>query len=188
MASKMFSRISFLAVICGMSFSCSNNLDQDTPSITLDNLDLSGLSIELNPVVIDLNEYALDQLIKDLSTELYEIDLNQHSKSMNLLINQEATIGFSILLDREKNQALITPLEGVSGQSVEIADNSNHDVTINSGVQTGEGWRSVGSCENAPCVTQKMLAAVENFGKVDGSYLFQVIRGLTSVQVSRSII
>jgi hypothetical protein len=188
MASKMFSRISFLAVICGMSFSCSDNLDQDTPSITLDNLDLSGLSIELNPVVIDLNEYALDQLIKDLSTELYEIDLNQHSKSMNLPINQEATIGFSILLDMGKNQATITPLDGPIEQSLVSTTNSKRDDSTMSEEQPSEDWTSVGSCENAAFVTEKMLAAVQNFEKVDRSYLVRVIRGLTSVQVSRSLI
>ena len=185
MGLQVFSRISILAIICGMFLSCSENLEQDTPSITLKNLDLSGLSIELNPIVIDLDEYALDQLIKDLSIELYEINLSEYSKSMKLPINQKPSIGFSILLDGDKNQALITPLNLGADQSSENSRITNSDDSTLCGGQTGDGWTSYGTCSNQNCVTEMMLAAADDLGEpgVGQCLDLRVVRTLFSARV-----
>ena len=157
MTFKIFTKTLFLALLLVMLFSCSENPDQTPQSFKWDKMDLSGLSINVSPVTIDLKDYPLDQLLKDISAEIYETDINQTAKIMKISSDMELFLGANLLVDGEKNRAILTPLEWTSKIPTENTRIASGDDSLICGGQAGDGWTSYGTCLSQECVTEMML-------------------------------
>lgn len=185
MTFNIFPKTLFLALLLGLLFSCSENPDQTLQSFKWDKIDLSGLSINVSPVTIDLKDYPLDQLLKDISAEIYETDINQTAKIMKISSDMELFLGANLLVDGETNRAILTPLEWTSKIPTENTRIASGDDHLICGGQVGDGWTSYGTCLSQECVTEMMLAAAEDLGEpgVGQCLDLRVVRNLLNARV-----
>lgn len=181
---KLFSKAVIFTFCCSITFSCSETIDQNQPPLSLGKLDLSELSIKLNPVTIDLNEYPLDQLLKDVGEELYQIDIHGVEQRMKLTSLELAVVGVRIQVDGEKNEALLTPIEFSESKNENYRIATEDDNALCRG-QPGEGWTSYSNCTGHECVQEMMMAAADDLGEpgVGECLDLRVVRTLLSARV-----
>ncbi|RAI88285.1 hypothetical protein [Algoriphagus yeomjeoni] len=185
MYKKIFYGYIFYFLVFVMASSCTMEEHKAQTTIDLSKMDLSGLNFDFNPVIIDLKEYSLDNLIADLSREIQDNDLNRVAERLNLGDDMEPYIEYSLVVDYAKNIAILTAKEdGIKAATSANRISSNDDALF--GGEDGDGWTSYGSCLGSECVAEQILAAADQMGGEPESgqcFDFRVRRLLVGVRV-----
>lgn len=185
MYKKIFYSYIFYFLVFVMASSCSMEEHKAQTTIDLSKMDLSGLNFDFNPVIIDLKEHSLNNLIADLSREILDSDLNRVAERLNLGDDMEPYIEYSLVVDYAKNIAILTAKEERI-KSAPAANRifSNDDALC--GGEEGDGRTSYGTCLSSECVAEQILAAADQMGGEPESgqcFDFRVRRLLVGVRV-----
>ncbi|MFC3416338.1 hypothetical protein [Algoriphagus hitonicola] len=180
---KKFLKVFLILSIVPIFYSCSEDVDDTQDRLELGPLDLFQLKINLNPVTVDLSTYPLQKLLKDLSRELYEINMENVNSRVNPDEGMQSYAGYALKINKRENVALITPLEGSVKNSTNARMLTDDDIACRG--DHGDGWKLYDTCMADTCVTEAVLAAAEDQGEpgVNECLDLRVVRTLLNPKV-----
>lgn len=111
-------------------------------------------------------EIEKDSIIKTITKDIFEINLNSYRDEQDRLISDEFAVN---ILINETSKTIIAQPELIT--QVVINSNPEEDDNKKCGGKEGDGWKSYGLCTNETCVEGKMREASNDYTLVSGKCL-----------------